>query len=61
MKVCEVCGAQEGKDCVEVFGLIAGIETGCNACIGVTHFPDHDEIARKLSAQTGTRKGKEKR
>jgi len=46
--VCAVCGAQEGIDCIEVFGLIAGIEGGCAACVGVTHFPDFDEMNRRL-------------
>ena len=46
--VCVICGARAGIDCLEVFGLIAGIESGCTACTGVTHFPDHDEIDRRL-------------
>lgn len=47
--MCVVCGAQSGIDCIEVFGLIAGIEGGCYACIGVTHFPDLDEMGRRLT------------
>jgi hypothetical protein len=36
---CAICGGIEGKDCVEIFGIIFGEELGCSACIGVTHFP----------------------
>jgi hypothetical protein len=38
-RVCVVCGAIEGDTAVEVFGVIDGIEMGCSACIGVSHFP----------------------
>jgi len=39
MKACKVCGAIQGQGCIEVFGITNGVELGCTACIGVTHFP----------------------
>jgi hypothetical protein len=38
-KKCNVCGAYEKIETVEVFGIIHEKELGCSACIGVTYFP----------------------
>jgi len=43
MKTCRICGAVEGRDCIEVFGIVKGVELGCTACIGVAHFPFVEE------------------
>lgn len=55
MNRCNVCGAQEGVDTVEVFGKIAFVEHGCSACVGIVHFPNYDLTDRILQIKQAAR------
>lgn len=55
-KVCQVCGAIEGTDCLEIFGVLIGKELGCSACIGVSFFPSGKRGNAHMLHPTGCQK-----